>query len=177
MKSIDCFFWYPAFWFVLFPGFWLANRPEMVTSDWSDFLAVDWLTMEHIPIRFLFFFCQSKRPLCILSRLVTDSIYRGCINLSFFFLNFFFFFQLNTTRITFTAVHDTCLHSGASTDMVMSSSGLERYQAALDLHLSTSGIGRIPRRPNGMRGVVCHSYDNNDECPSVRLDSLPSRTR
>jgi hypothetical protein len=24
----------------------------MVTSDWSDFLAVDWLTMEHIPIRF-----------------------------------------------------------------------------------------------------------------------------
>jgi hypothetical protein len=26
----------------------------MVTSDWSDFLAVDWLTMEHIPIRFFF---------------------------------------------------------------------------------------------------------------------------
>jgi hypothetical protein len=28
----------------------LANRPEMATSDWSDFLAVDWLTMEHISI-------------------------------------------------------------------------------------------------------------------------------
>ena len=34
-------------WF-FFPGFWLANRPEIVTSDWSDVLAVDWLTMEHI---------------------------------------------------------------------------------------------------------------------------------
>ena len=50
MESIDCFFLYPAFWLVLFPGFWLANRPEMATSDWSDFLAVDWLTMEHISI-------------------------------------------------------------------------------------------------------------------------------
>jgi hypothetical protein len=29
---------------------WLANRPEMTTSDWSHFLAVDWLTMEHISI-------------------------------------------------------------------------------------------------------------------------------
>jgi hypothetical protein len=28
----------------------LANRPEMATSDWSDFLAVDWLRMEHISI-------------------------------------------------------------------------------------------------------------------------------
>jgi hypothetical protein len=28
----------------------MANRPEMATSDWSDFLAVDWLTMEHISI-------------------------------------------------------------------------------------------------------------------------------
>jgi hypothetical protein len=28
----------------------LASRPEMATSDWSDFLAVDWLTMEHISI-------------------------------------------------------------------------------------------------------------------------------
>jgi hypothetical protein len=50
MESIGCFFLYPAFWLVLFPGFWLANRPEMVTSHWSDFLAVDWLTMEHISI-------------------------------------------------------------------------------------------------------------------------------
>jgi hypothetical protein len=40
LQSIGCFFLYPAFWLVLFPGFWLANRPEMVTSDWSDFLAV-----------------------------------------------------------------------------------------------------------------------------------------
>jgi hypothetical protein len=31
----------------------------MVTSDWSDFLAVDWLTMEHIPIR-IFFFVNPK---------------------------------------------------------------------------------------------------------------------
>jgi hypothetical protein len=30
--------------------FWLANRPEMATSDCSDFLTVDWLTMEHISI-------------------------------------------------------------------------------------------------------------------------------
>ena len=50
MVSIGCFFLYPAFWLVLFPGFWLDNRLEMVTSDWSDFLAVDWLTMEHISI-------------------------------------------------------------------------------------------------------------------------------
>ena len=50
MESIGCFFLYPAFWLVLFPGFWLASRPEMATSDWSDFLAVDWLTMEHISI-------------------------------------------------------------------------------------------------------------------------------
>ena len=50
MESIGCFFLYPTFWLVLFPGFWLANRPEMATSDWSDFLAVDWLTMEHISI-------------------------------------------------------------------------------------------------------------------------------
>ena len=50
LQSIDCFFLYPAFWLVLFPGFWLANRPEMATSDWSDFLAIDWLTMEHISI-------------------------------------------------------------------------------------------------------------------------------
>ena len=28
----------------------MANRPEMATSDWSDFLAVNWLTMEHISI-------------------------------------------------------------------------------------------------------------------------------
>jgi hypothetical protein len=28
----------------------MANRPEIATSDWSDFLAVDWLTMEHISI-------------------------------------------------------------------------------------------------------------------------------
>jgi hypothetical protein len=28
----------------------MANRPEMATSDWSDFLTVDWLTMEHISI-------------------------------------------------------------------------------------------------------------------------------
>jgi hypothetical protein len=48
MESIGCFFLHPAFWLVLFPGFWLANRPKMATSDWSDFLAVDWLTMEHI---------------------------------------------------------------------------------------------------------------------------------
>jgi hypothetical protein len=27
---------------VLFPGLWLANRPEMSTSDWSDF---------HIPVK------------------------------------------------------------------------------------------------------------------------------
>jgi hypothetical protein len=53
---------------VLFSVIWLANRLEMVTSDLSDFMAVDWLTMEHIPI---LFFCQSKRSLCILSRLVT----------------------------------------------------------------------------------------------------------
>jgi hypothetical protein len=50
MESIGCFYLYPAFWLVLFPGFWLDNRPEMATSDWSDFLAVDWLTMEHISI-------------------------------------------------------------------------------------------------------------------------------
>ena len=50
MESIGCFFLYPAFWLVLFLGFWLLNRPEMATSDWSDFLAVDWLTMEHISI-------------------------------------------------------------------------------------------------------------------------------
>jgi hypothetical protein len=31
-------FLYPAFWLVLFPGFWLANRPEMATSDWSDYI-------------------------------------------------------------------------------------------------------------------------------------------
>jgi hypothetical protein len=49
--------------------------------------------------------------------------------------------------------------------------GLKRYQAALDLHLSTSGIGRNPMRPHGMRGVVCHSSNNNDECPGVTLDS------
>jgi hypothetical protein len=48
LQSIGCFFLYPAFWLVLFPRFWLANRPEMATSDWSDFLAVDWLTMSHI---------------------------------------------------------------------------------------------------------------------------------
>ena len=47
LQSIGCFFLYPAFWLVLFPGFWMANRPEMATSDWSDFLAFDWLTMEH----------------------------------------------------------------------------------------------------------------------------------
>jgi hypothetical protein len=28
----------------------MANRPAMATSDWSDFLAVDWLTMEYISI-------------------------------------------------------------------------------------------------------------------------------
>jgi hypothetical protein len=28
----------------------MANRPEIATSDWSDFLAVDWFTMEHISI-------------------------------------------------------------------------------------------------------------------------------
>ena len=28
-----------------------------------------------------------------------------------------------------------------------------------------------------MRGVVCHSSNNNNECPSVTLDSLLSRTR
>jgi hypothetical protein len=50
LQSIGCFFLYPAFWLVLFSGLWLANRPEMATSDWSDFLAVDWLTMEHISI-------------------------------------------------------------------------------------------------------------------------------
>jgi hypothetical protein len=50
MESIGCFFLYSAFWLVLFLGFWLLNRPEMATSDWSDFLAVDWLTMEHISI-------------------------------------------------------------------------------------------------------------------------------
>jgi hypothetical protein len=50
LQSIGCFFLYPAFWLVPFPGFWLASRPEMATSDWSDFLAVDWLTMEHISI-------------------------------------------------------------------------------------------------------------------------------
>jgi hypothetical protein len=50
MESICCFFLYPTFWLVHFPGFWLANRPEMATSDWSDFLAVDWMTMEHISI-------------------------------------------------------------------------------------------------------------------------------
>jgi hypothetical protein len=27
-----------------------------------------------------------------------------------------------------------------------------------------------------LRGVVCHLSNNNDECPSVTLDSLPSRT-
>ena len=30
--------------------FLVSNRPEMATSDWSDFLTVDWLTMEHISI-------------------------------------------------------------------------------------------------------------------------------
>jgi hypothetical protein len=44
-------------------------------------------------------------------------------------------------------------------------------EPAFDLHLSTSGIGRNPRRPHGMRGVVCHSSNNNDECPGVTLDS------
>ena len=29
-------------WF-FFPVIWLDNRPTMVTSDWSDFLVVDWL--------------------------------------------------------------------------------------------------------------------------------------
>jgi hypothetical protein len=50
MESIGCFLLYPAFWLVLFPGFWLANRLEMATSDWSYFLGVDCLTMEHISI-------------------------------------------------------------------------------------------------------------------------------
>ena len=50
LQSIGCFFLYSAFWLVLFPGFWLANRPEMAASDWSDFLAVNWLTMEQISI-------------------------------------------------------------------------------------------------------------------------------
>ena len=27
-----------------------------------------------------------------------------------------------------------------------------------------------------LRGVVCHLFNNNDECPSVTLDFLPSRT-
>ena len=44
------FLFVSCFLIVFFPGFWLANRPEMATSDWSDFLAVDWLTMEHISI-------------------------------------------------------------------------------------------------------------------------------
>ena len=50
LQSIGCFFLYSAFWLVRFSGFWLANRPEMATSHWSDFLTVDWLTMEHISI-------------------------------------------------------------------------------------------------------------------------------
>jgi hypothetical protein len=28
----------------------VQTQPEMATSDWSDFLAADWLTMEHISI-------------------------------------------------------------------------------------------------------------------------------
>ena len=181
MESIGCFFLYPAFWLVLFPVIWLANRPEMVTSDWSDFLAVDWVDTSQSVV----FLCQSKRPLCILSRLVTGSIEAALSFLSFFFLNFIFFsfffiHFFSSTKYNKDYIHCNtwhCLHSGVSTDMVMSSWGLERYQAALDLHLSTSGIGRNPRRLHGMRGVVCYSSNNNDECASVTLDSLPSRTR
>ena len=99
---------------------------------------------------------------------------RGCINLSFFFsilfsellLYIFFSTKYNKDYIHCNTWH--CLHSGALTDM-------ERYRAVLDLHLSTSGIGRNPRRPHGIRGVVCHSSNNNDECPSVTLDSAVTR--
>jgi hypothetical protein len=135
MESIGCFFWYPAFWLVLFHGLWLANRPEMtILIGQISWLLIGWTrSIQKATLHFI--------QAC-------DWLYRGCINLSFFFfiyiLGFFFlifidfFLQLNTTSITFTAIHD-CLHSGASTDMIMSSWGLERYQAALDLHLSTSG--------------------------------------
>ena len=52
------------------------------------------------PNPLLLFFCQSKRPLWILSRLVTFFLF-------FLFIFHFFFLQLYTTRITFTAMHDT----------------------------------------------------------------------
>jgi hypothetical protein len=112
----------------------LANRPEMVTSDWSDFLAVDWVDTSQSVV----FLCQSKRPLCILSRLVTGSIEAALSFLSFFFLNFIFFsfffiHFFSSTKYNKDYIHCNtwhCLHSGASTDMVMSSWGLERYQTA-----------------------------------------------
>ena len=57
----DCFF---------FHGLWLANGPEMVTSDWSDFLAVDWLTMEHIS-----FLLSPDYRLCTCHRLDLDIVH------------------------------------------------------------------------------------------------------
>ena len=45
-----CCHWSPALSLVCFPAIWLDNRLEMVTSDWSNFLAADWFMMEHISI-------------------------------------------------------------------------------------------------------------------------------
>jgi hypothetical protein len=61
----------------------------MVTSDWSDFLAVDWLMMEHIPIR-NFFLSIQKATLHFIQ--ACDWLYRGCIILFFPFFSSFFSF-------------------------------------------------------------------------------------
>jgi hypothetical protein len=93
---------------------------------------------------------DKKGPTTLYGRL--GAMDRGCINLSFFFsilfsellLYIFFSTKYNKDYIHCNTWH--CLHSGALTDM-------ERYRAVLDLHLSTSGIGRNPRRPQSCRSL------------------------
>ena len=103
----------------------------IMSSHWSDFLAGDWLDTLN---PFL------SRPLCIFPGLWL-ALNRGCINLFFLFFPTIY----NKDYIHCNTWHS--LHSGASVDIVMSSWGLELYRTALDLHLSTSIIGRHPRRP------------------------------
>jgi hypothetical protein len=100
LQSTGCFFLYHAFWLVLFPGLWLANRSEMVTSDWSDFLAVHWLTMEHISILLPPDYILKKPndfTRCVTRSLVLCVCFVGrCLSLYLFFwpLCYLFFFNI-----------------------------------------------------------------------------------
>jgi hypothetical protein len=138
MESTDCFFLYPAFRLVLFPvidqKWWLLIPVTSLDKMQSDLL--DW---------------QKKRiGMCsIVNQSTAMKSDKSEVTISSRLAN----------QITEKRTNWHCLHSGASTDMVMSSWGLERYQSALDLHLSTSGIGRNPRRPHGMHLYLIAEQD------------------